>query len=100
VLGGWANIAADYATKRYRGNVVNWGMLPFVLDDADKSGIETGDWLFLPGIRQAVAAGLEETPATLYREGGSLRLTLRLPALSREERAIIRAGCLMNHYAG
>ena len=100
VLGGWANIASEYATKRYRANLVNWGMLPFILDDAASFGIKPGDRLFLPGIRQALAAGLEEVPATLFQNGERRQIVLRLPGLSKEERDIILAGCLINYYAG
>ncbi len=99
VLGGWANIAAEYATKRYRGNLVNWGMLPFILDNAATSGIETGDRIFVPGVRQALLAGLEQIPATLFHKGAQTKLSLRLPAMTKEERDIILAGCLMNYYA-
>ena len=102
VLGGWANIAAEYATKRYRANLVNWGMLPFILPcvpDGDASfGIQHGDRLFLPGIRQALIAGLEETPATLFQGGERKQIVLRLPGLTKDERDIILAGCLINYY--
>jgi aconitate hydratase len=99
VLGGWANIAEEYATKRYRANLVNWGMLPFILDDATQNGLQTGDRLVLRGIRQALSAGLEEIPAMLFRNGEERRVSLRLPSLSESERKIILAGCLINHYA-
>ena len=100
VLGGWANIAAEYATKRYRANLVNWGMLPFILDDAASFRIQPGDRLFLPGIRQVLAAGLEEAPATLFQNSERRSIVLRLPGLTRSERDIILAGCLINYYAG
>ncbi len=99
VLGGWANIAAEYATKRYRSNLVNWGMLPFILDDARLLNLQQGDRIFLPGIRQVLLSGLEEVPATLYREDKKKNITLRLPALTKDERTIILAGCLINYYA-
>ena len=60
VLGGWANIASAYATKRYRSNVVNWGMLPFIMDDADNSGIEAGELIYIEGIRNIL---LGDAPA-------------------------------------
>ncbi|MDL2290824.1 hydratase [Desulfovibrio sp. OttesenSCG-928-F20] len=100
VLGGWANIAADYATKRYRSNLVNWGLLPFILTDAANFNIAPGDRLFVPGLRQALLSGLEELPATLFQGEKSRMIRLTLPGLSREEREIILAGCLMNYYAG
>jgi aconitate hydratase len=99
VLGGWANIAAEYATKRYRGNLVNWGMLPFILQDAAGFGLAPGDRLALPAIRQALMSGLETLPATLIREGERIPLTLGLPGMTRDERDIVLAGCLMNYYA-
>ena len=99
VLGGWANIASEYATKRYRANLVNWGMLPFILDDAASFAMQPGDRIFLPGIRQVLASGLEEAPATLLQKGERRQITLRLPALTKDEREIILAGCLINHYA-
>lgn len=99
VLGGRANIAAEYATKRYRSNVVNWGMLPFVLDEAEKSGIGVGDRVFIPGIRAALASGAQEVRATLFHKESARDITLRLPGMSKDEREIILAGCLMNYYA-
>ncbi len=101
VLGGWANIAGDYATKRYRSNVINWGMLPFTAPDAAGLKLAPGDRVFLPGIRQAVLTGLEDIPATIYRNSGAAKeaVTLRLTDLSADDRAVILTGCLINHYA-
>ncbi len=99
VLGGWANVAAEYATKRYRSNVVNWGMLPFILDDAASRNIRPGDALLLTGLRQTLISGLENVPATLFQGGRQIPVTLRLPGLSADERAVILAGCLINYYA-
>ena len=99
VLGGWANIAAEYATKRYRSNLVNWGMLPFIHDDAAALGLQPGDRLWLPGVRRALLAGEEAVAGTLFRKGGQEPVTLRLPGLTEDERAIILAGCLINYYA-
>ena len=99
VLGGVANIAREYATKRYRSNVVNWGMLPFILDDADNSGIEAGDLIYIEGIRDILLGDGEEVKASLIKSGDKKDITLRLPALTREERDIILAGCLINFYS-
>ncbi|MBQ5777983.1 MAG: hydratase, partial [Oscillospiraceae bacterium] len=99
VLGGVANIAREYATKRYRSNVVNWGMLPFILDDADNSGIEAGDLIYIEGIRDILLGDGEEVPAKLIKRGKKEEITLRLPALTREERDIILSGCLINFYS-
>ncbi len=100
VLGGCANIVSEYATKRYRSNVVNWGMLPFQLKDAENSGIQPGDVVVLRGIKKAVEGGAEAVSAELIKENGSRQtLCLELPGLSAEEREILLAGCLINHYA-
>ena len=100
VLGGCANIAAEYATKRYRSNVVNWGMLPFILDDAKNSGIQAGDVVVVRGIRKALLDGkTDEIPAELISGGSRREITLSLPKLTADERDIILAGCLINYYA-
>lgn len=100
VLGGVANIAAEYATKRYRSNVVNWGMLPFILEDAASFNIQADDLIYIQGIRQILLGDAEDVPATLYQNGTAREITLKLPGLTREERDIILAGCLINYYAG
>ena len=102
VLGGCANLAAEYATKRYRSNVVNWGMLPFVAPDVKDWGIEEGDTLYIPGIRTLLKGDGEEIEATLTHVLNGeepTTVTLKLPGLTREERDIILAGCLINYYA-
>ena len=99
VLGGVANIALEYDTRRYRANVVNWGMLPFILPDAETYNIQPGDVVKLRGIRKALEAGLTEIPATLVQPGGETALQLQLPQMTDQERDIILAGCLMNYYA-
>ena len=99
VLGGCANIAEDYATKRYRSNVVNWGMLPFILPDLASYHIQPGDRVYIPGIRALLEGDGEEIAAVLYQGEMETPLTLRLPGLTCEEREIILAGCLINFYA-
>ncbi len=100
VLGGVANIAGEYATKRYRSNVVNWGMLPFVLDDAANSAITAGDRIYIDGIRSAILSGADSVQAKLVNceTWEEKTITLRLPALTTDERDVILAGCLMNYY--
>ena len=99
VLGGVANIAGEYATKRYRSNVVNWGMLPFLLDGAAESGIAPGDRIYLTGIRAAVERGDDSVTATLLRtDGREEQILLKLPAMTADERDVVLAGCLMNYY--
>lgn len=97
VLGGCANFCRSFATKRYRSNCINWGILPFTLEE-DFPG-ENGDWVFIPGVRKALAAAEETLPATLLRSGGGLEpLILHLQGLTAEEREILLDGCLMNYY--
>jgi len=95
VLGGMANIAVDYATKRYRSNLINWGMLPFT---GDISGIKTGMWLFVPGIREALTTEASDIKAYLIDENSVSELTLTMPKVTDEERDIIHSGCLINYY--
>ena len=98
VLGGWANIANEYATKRYRSNLINWGMLPFLIE-AGELPFKNLDYLFLPGIRKAVEEKTDTVEA--YRvcvEEGTLQpFTLTLGELTDEERQIILKGCLINY---
>ncbi len=98
VLGGVANVAAEYATKRYRSNVINWGMLPFIAEDVAQWGLQSGDNLYIPGIRKLLEGDGEEIAATLIQGEKQTPVTLKLPGLSREERDIILAGCLINYY--
>ena len=99
VLGGCANLCAEFATKRYRSNVVNWGMLPFQAPDVKDWNIQPGDRLYLPGIRAALERGDESIPAVLIQNGQEKNVTLTLPGITKEERDIILAGCLINYYA-
>ncbi len=98
VLGGWANIAGEYATKRYRSNLINWGMLPLLLDGEPPFAV--GDWIFLPDVRAAVAEGKSELSALAFTKGGAKPIALRLGALTDDERQIILDGCLINFYRG
>ena len=99
VLGGCANIAGEYATKRYRSNVVNWGMLPFTADGLAELNLQPGDRVYIPGIRALLEGDGESVQATVLRDSGETAVTLALPGLTREERDIILAGCLINYYA-
>ena len=94
VLGGQANIALDYATKRYRSNLVNWGMLPFTIDE--NPGLKTGDYIYIRGIREAVESGAKTIEAHIIGRDGTLEL--KLPGMTDGERSIILDGCLINHY--
>ena len=97
VLGGWANIANEYATKRYRSNLINWGMLPFLID-AGELPFKNGDYLFIPGIRQAVIDKVSQVKAYVVADSGLQEFTLRLGDLTDDEREIILKGCLINYY--
>ena len=100
VLGGCANIAQEYATKRYRSNVVNWGMLPFLAADLEQVQLQSGDRVYIPGIRALLEGEGDTVQASILRQdGGQQPLTLTLPGLTREERDIILSGCLINYYA-
>lgn len=99
VLGGCANVAAEYATKRYRSNVVNWGMLPFIAEDVKDWELKEGDSLYVPGIKTLLEGDGEEIDAFLIQGKQQTPVKLKLPGLTREERDIILAGCLINYYA-
>ena len=100
VLGGFANICYEFATKRYRSNCINWGILPFTLDQGTEFPYENGDYVFVPGIRAAIAAGTEDIPAKVIRANGTVEeLTLHVRGLTEDEKEIILDGCLMNYYA-
>lgn len=98
VLGGWANIANEYATKRYRSNLINWGMLPFLIPDGDLP-FKNGDYLFVPEIRKAVEEKWDSI--TAYVVGDELKaFEMKLGDLTDDERTIILKGCLINYYRG
>jgi aconitate hydratase len=95
VLGGWANIAQEYATKRYRSNLINWGMLPFIYEDLDIP-FKKNDYLFVPNIADAVKE--KKTEVKAYIVGDDMKeFTLRLGEMTDDEREIILKGCLINY---
>ena len=100
VLGGWANIANEYATKRYRSNLVNWGMLPFITEeDHTALSFKNGDYIFVPDVRKAVEEKQDKIKAFVV--GDTLKeITLKLGDLTDNEREIILKGCLINYYRG
>jgi aconitate hydratase len=105
VLGGWANIAVEYATKRYRSNLINWGMLPFVVSPEIAEDFCVGDYLVIAGVRKAVEQAQVDIHAWLVHEkdiNSHMRhpkaLTLTLAELTEDERQIILDGCLINFY--
>lgn len=95
VLGGWANIAKEYATKRYRSNLINWGMLPFVLEE--ELCFDNGDYLFVPNIIESIKE--KKTSIKAYVVNKSMKeFELKLGELTDDEREIILKGCLINYY--
>lgn len=100
VLGGWANIANEYATKRYRSNLINWGMLPFITEeDHTALSFQNGDYIFVPDVKKAVEEKMDVIRA--YVVGEELKeITLKLGDLTDNEREIILKGCLINYYKG
>lgn len=96
VLGGWANIANEYATKRYRSNLMNWGMLPFLIPEGELP-FKKGDFIFVPDIRKAVEEGRGEIPAFAISDQVKA-FTLGLGEMTEDEREIILKGCLINYY--
>ena len=99
VLGGFANICYEFATKRYRSNCINWGILPFTLDPDTKFEYEVGDYVFVEGIRKGICEGREEFAAKVVRADGRVEdITLYVKGLTPDEKDIILDGCLMNYY--
>ena len=96
VLGGWANIENEYATKRSRSNLINWGMLPFTIDKGELP-FKNKDYIFVPDVRKAVEDKLTKIPAYVVNEGMK-EITLTLGELTDDEREIILKGCLINYY--
>ena len=99
VLGGDANIAYEYATKRYRSNCINWGIVPFTIGPDTPFAYEVGDYVFVPGIRKAILAGAEEIDAQVVTKAGAVKpIHLFFQNLTADERQILADGCLMNYY--
>ena len=99
VLGGWANIANEYATKRYRSNLINWGMLPFIIDEGELP-FENLDYLFIPNIQSAIEEGKTEFTAYVIKNQELKEFQLKMAELTPDEKDIILKGCLINYYRG
>lgn len=97
VLGGFANICKEFATKRYRSNCINWGILPFTTEDS--FNYDVNDYVFVPNIREKVLRGEEEFPAKVITKDEVKDITLYVKGLTEDEKDIILKGCLMNYYA-
>lgn len=95
VIGGLANITKEYATKRYRSNVMNWGMIPFQM--AEEPEFEVGDYIFVPGIRKALDGDLKNITAYQVKGNEMKELDLFIADMTSEEREIVKAGCLINY---
>lgn len=99
VLGGLCNIAKEYATKRYRSNLINWGLLPFIYNSSDLLPFSLNDYLFIPNIKEAIIKGSECIKCYVINLNGVINeCNLSLPALTKDERDIIISGCLINYY--
>ena len=100
VLGGFANICYEFATKRYRSNCINWGMLPFTLDEGTPFDYAPGDLVYVPDVRSRLEKGCEDFPAAVLRQNGEKTdILLHVKGLTPDERDILLDGCLMNYYA-
>jgi len=96
VLGGLANIARSYATKRYRSNVMNWGMIPFIYED-ENIPFHKGDFIYIKGIKSVIEKGESSVKAVIVNENGTKEIELSLGAMTDEEKDIIVSGCLINY---
>ncbi len=99
VLGVWANVAREYATKRYRSNCINWGILPLI-SESELSDLSLDSYIFLPGIKNLVENGSETVGGWLINGETVCPLTLSLPDLTEKDRAVLLAGNLINYHAG
>lgn len=99
VLGGWGNIAIEYATKRYRSNLINWGILPLLCDKETAKLFEADDYVFLPNIKKDLTEGKEQTEAYLIKNAKPERITLGIVSMTKDERDILLSGGLINYYS-
>ncbi len=100
VLGGYANICYEFATKRYRSNCINWGILPFTLEEGTEFPYSDGDYVYIPNVRKYIMEGKEEFPAKVLTADGNVHdITLYVKNLTPDEKEIILEGCLINYYA-
>ncbi len=99
MLGGGANICYEYATKRYRSNCINWGMMPFTIDSDVEFNYDPYDYVFVPGIKTAVENGDESVKGYVISGDTAKEITLHMAGLTEKEREILLSGCLMNWYA-
>ncbi|MBR6274621.1 MAG: hydratase [Lachnospiraceae bacterium] len=99
VLGGFANICYEFATKRYRSNCINWGILPFTIDEETAFDYAEGDYVYIPDVRAKISAGEEVFPAKVITASGDVKdITMYIKGLTPDEKEIILDGCLINYY--
>ncbi len=99
VLGGWGNIAIEYATKRYRSNLINWGILPLLCDKQTSELFENNDYVFLPEIKKDLICGNEKTLAYLIKNNKAEKISLGIVSMTKDERDILLSGGLINYYS-
>lgn len=99
VLGGWGNIAIEYATKRYRSNLINWGILPLLCDKQTSELFENNDYVFLPDIKNDLINGNEKTSAYLIKNNKAEKISLGIVSMTKDERDILLSGGLINYYS-
>ena len=92
-------VDAANATKRYRSNCINWGLVPFTLPEGAEFEYAVGDWVYIPGIKKAIAEGSEEFAAKVVTADGVKDITLLCKGLTDNDKLILQEGCLMNYYA-
>ena len=100
VLGGWANIAIEYATKRYRSNCINWGMIPFEISKEDSRKFSENSWIYIQDVKKAVESKDSIFAEVINSENQRSNINLDISSLSKSEREILLSGCLINNYAG
>lgn len=99
ILGGLANICYEYATKRYRSNCINWGLIPFTLPQGVEFTHQPGEWIYVQEIREAITAGRQEIEGVVLKADGTTEtILLKLERLTQDEKDILLLGCLMNYY--
>ena len=99
MLGGYANICYEFATKRYRSNCINWGIVPFTLPAGTIFNYTENDYVYIPDVREKLLKGDEVFPAKVITNAGITDIELLCQGLTNEEKLILTEGCLMNYYA-
>ena len=98
VLGGYANLACEYSTKRYRSNLINWGILPLLTEENPR--LQVGDFVLIANVREAIAADDAPIILRIWNDAGERLHTATLGGMTKEEKEILASGCLINYYKG